>query len=184
MRPNRVSIRLTSALAIFSVVLFATSTWAASHQVLHSFQPVGLDVDYPTTGLIADGTGNLYGTGSGGAYDVGAVYELSPDGSGGWTEKVLYNFRNNGRDGTYPGASLVLDAAGNLYGTTSAGGIHCSTYGCGTAFELSPHQDGTWTEKVLHSFGNGTDGWGPGGNLILTLSRQSLRYDSGRWHSL
>ncbi len=67
--------------------------------------------------------------------------------------------------------SLIMDAAGNLYGMTTYGGIHgCWDYdqdaGCGTVFELSPKQDGGWTEKVLHSFGSGTDGAYPYGGLI------------------
>src|ERR1035438_3767949 len=72
-------------------------------------------------------------------------------------ETVLHSFNSNRVDGTTPVASLVLDAAGNLYGTTENGG----TYNQGTAFELSPTVGGGWTETVLHSFGNGTDGANP-----------------------
>ena len=100
---------------------------------------------------------------SGGAYNAGAVFELSPNESGGWTEKVLYSFQPNGRDGTSLEGGLVIDASGNLYGTTLQGGSH--SYG-GTAFELSPQQDGSWAETVLHSFGGGTDGFGPNSGLV------------------
>ncbi len=60
---------------------------------------------------------------------------MTPQAGGGWTEKVLYSFNDNGTDGDYPYAGLIFDAAGNLYGTTGEGG----TYGCGTVFELTPY---------------------------------------------
>ncbi len=62
MRPNRISIPFTSALAIFGLVLFATSARAASHQILHSFHPNGSDAAYSYAGLISDAAGNRYGT--------------------------------------------------------------------------------------------------------------------------
>ncbi len=122
----------------------------------------------PFAGLIFDRSGNLYGTTTyGGSSFGGTVFELSPDGSGGWTETVLHNFNQNGTDGAYPEAALVFDAAGNLYGTTSGGG----TYYYGTAFEMSPAGGGNWTETVLHSFNNdGTDGASPYAPLILDRS--------------
>src|ERR1022692_5336895 len=63
-------------------------------------------------------------------------------------EKVLHNFKYDGKDGIYPYASLISDAAGNLYGTTAGGGA----YDYGTVFQLEPGPNGTWTEIVLHSF--------------------------------
>ncbi|MGB8770724.1 MAG: choice-of-anchor tandem repeat GloVer-containing protein, partial [Candidatus Korobacteraceae bacterium] len=90
------------------------------------------------------------------------VYELTPNGSGGWTETVLYNF-GSGTDGSEPLASLIFDSAGNLYGTTNSGG----TYDYGTVFELTPNGSGGWTETVLHNFGSGTDGFWPEANLIF-----------------
>jgi uncharacterized repeat protein (TIGR03803 family) len=82
----------------------------------------------------------------------GTVFELSPRPRGVWTETVLYNF-GNGNDGINPNGSLIMDAAGNLYGTTNFGGIHDG----GTVFELSSKQGG-WRETVLYGFksdGNG-----------------------------
>ncbi len=156
-----------------------TSTWAATNwkeKVLHSFcsQPNCADGDYPTAGLIFDAAGNLYGTtyagGAYGAYGPGTVFELTPAAGGGWTEKVLHSFDNDCTDGASPYASLIFDAAGNLYGTTSRRRLlpACDAgEGCGTVFELTPTAGGGWTEKVLHSFGNGTDGANPDCDLIF-----------------
>jgi uncharacterized repeat protein (TIGR03803 family) len=125
-----------------------------SEKVLHSFGN-GNDAAEPEAGLILDSAGNLYGTaGDGGSDGQGAVFELSPAGDGSWSEKVLHNFRNNGTDGTFPTADLIMDTAGNLYSTTYDGGLH----GQGMVFELTPNADGGWTEKSLHSFGGGNDG--------------------------
>ncbi len=67
---------------------------------------------------------------------------------------MLYNFNNNGREASAPESNLIFDALGNLYGTSYAGGINpCFETGCGTVYELSPRQDGGWTQTVLHNFG-------------------------------
>jgi uncharacterized repeat protein (TIGR03803 family) len=88
-------------------------------------------------------------------YGKGTVFELAPKLGGGWTEKVLHVF-GNGSDGQLPSGSLVLDSAGNLYGTTTSGGAHLA----GTVFELSPRANGAWIEKILHNFNNnGPDGY-------------------------
>jgi uncharacterized repeat protein (TIGR03803 family) len=90
---------------------------------------------------------------------------LSPA-NGSWTFTVLHQF--TGKDGANPYASLLLDVAGNLYGTTWGGGNYrCNpTYGCGTAFKLAPGGGGQWTETVLHEF-NGNNGAYPNANLIF-----------------
>ena len=100
--------------------------------VLHSFIGGG-DGAYPEAGLIADMAGNLYGTTyGGGPGGQGTVFQLTPAG----TLYVLYSF-TGGSDGGRPGADLIADAAGNLYGTTSSGGATASCPGgCGTVFEL------------------------------------------------
>ena len=116
--------------------------------VLHSFPAVLNDGDQPQHGnLTLDQAGNMYGTTIfGGTYDRGMVFELSPSG-GEWTESVPHSFQPNGADGYEPEFGLILDPAGNLYGTTSAGG----TAEGGTVFELSP-SGGTWTENILYNF--------------------------------
>jgi hypothetical protein len=147
----------------------------------------------PEGGVIIDTAGNLYGTTGyggtgpctllGGPVGCGTVYELSPPAKEGdpWTEKVLYSFQG-GSDGNVPTGGLVFDKAGNLYGATLFGGGQGTTcdplYGgnCGTVFESSPPQQPgeDWTEKVLHSFGGGTDGAVPNGGLVL--DRQGAVY--------
>ncbi len=182
MRGKKFSNGFNAALAILTVALFATSLWASDEKVLHSFGNGTDGINGPNNwvsqgSLLMDAAGNLYGTttygGIHGCYDYyqdtgcGTVFKLSPSQDGSWTEKVLHSF-GNGTDGTYPYGGLIFDAAGNLYGTTSQGGIHsCDWMGCGTVFELSPNQDGSWTEKVLHSFGDGTDGAHPYASLIF-----------------
>ena len=119
--------------------------------VLASFN--GTDGASPAGGLIADAAGNLFGTTSaGGANSVGTVFEIKKiKGTYASTPIVLVSF--NGTDGSNPQASLLADAAGNLFGTTQAGGS-----GYGTVFEIKK-TNGTYasTPTVLVSF-NGTDG--------------------------
>jgi uncharacterized repeat protein (TIGR03803 family) len=132
--------------------------------VLHSFGPNGNDGLFPVAGLVLDATEKLYGTTQeGGTYGQGTVYQLTPKQDGAWAEHVIHSF--NGADGSQPWAgSLILDGAGNLYGTTLLGG----RYSSGTVFELTPNADGSWKESVLHSFQrNGKDGAEPFSALIF-----------------
>jgi uncharacterized repeat protein (TIGR03803 family) len=115
-----------------------------------------------------DREGNLYGAAGGGKYKVGIVFKLSrtsatPGGAEVWSEKILYNFGSISADGAYPGGGVILDSAGNLYGTTIAGGSGC---GCGVVFKLSPTASGTWKYTLLHTF-QGSDGAQPDANLTL-----------------
>jgi uncharacterized repeat protein (TIGR03803 family) len=140
--------------------------------VLYSFCSAAncSDGSEPGAGVIFDGTGNLYGTtGLGGALGWGVAFELIPTEIGVWKEKVLHHFRA-GADGADPFAGLIFDAAGNLYGTTSAGG-NCKIAGpgCGVIFKLTPAPTGVWREKILHRF-EGRDGWGPTAGLIFDAS--------------
>jgi uncharacterized repeat protein (TIGR03803 family) len=125
----------------------------------------GSDGSIPADGLINDGKGNFYGiTWSGGTNNTGTVFELSPDGKGGWLESVLYSFGVFGSgDCETPVEPPVFDGHGNIYGTTESGGT--GNFGC--VFELSPASGGGWTERVLYSFTGGADGNGPWGSLIM-----------------
>ena len=177
-----------------------------SFKTIYSFTGANAsDGAAPYGGLVVDALGNLYGTTTLGGSNAsachpvkgpagcGTVFEISPSGGGSWTESVLYRFTSdstiNGNTGTtcYDGAipygGVALGANGNLFGTTSVGGVN----GLGTVFEvlqpsstnpLPPVQDqpcfssnGLWTEVPLHSFdgnasGNG-DGANPEGGLVL-----------------
>jgi uncharacterized repeat protein (TIGR03803 family) len=129
--------------------------------VLYSFSGAP-DGAQPMAGLISDAAGNLYGTTEvGGTFNVGVVFKLDNSGN----ETVLHNF-TGGTDGGYPLASLIQDSAGNLYGTTSYGGISCifSGIGCGVAFKLDTT---TGNVTVLHAFTGGADGAFPGGRLFM-----------------
>jgi hypothetical protein len=116
----------------------------------------------PMAGVVFDSKGNLYGTGSEGGNNQGIAFELD-NSKGDWIESDLYDFcsENNCHDGATPLAPLVFDSAGNLYGTTSAGGSGCSfDFSCGVVFRLRPTAYG-WDETVLHSFQGKPDGSGP-----------------------
>ncbi len=121
---------------------------------LHDFSPHGHDGTFPRSGIIFDKLGNAYGTTTGGGlYGNGTVFQLSPLPGGGWKENILHNFHDT--DGWQPTPGLVMDSAGNLYGTTGFGGLSsaCNS-GCGVAFEVSPTPQGGWKEKVIFNFSN------------------------------
>lgn len=158
-----------------------TGAQSSPEQVLYTFQ--GNDGANPIGNLIFDSSGNLYGVteygGTGNCHPqnvvfpgCGTVYKLNPNESGGWTYTTLYNFQG-GNDGEYPNAGLILDNAGNLYGTTLSGGTGVPSdcgleQQCGTVFELSPN-GASWTETVLYSFQGGTaDGAEPVGLIFDT----------------
>lgn len=147
------------------------ATWVES--ILHVFGPIP-DGNTPEANLVFDSAGNLYGTTqlggefSCGGSGCGTVFELTPA-VGGWTENVIYSF--DGDDGENPVASVVLDAAGNVYGTTSVGGdARCGeSTGCGTVFRLTPESGGQWTETFFKLPG-GSGGANPVAQLTLDAS--------------
>jgi len=136
---------------------------AATYTRLYDFTG-GADGGDPATQMTFDVSGNAYGTtAAGGAYGLGTVFMLTPSGQ----QSVLYSF-TGGADGSDPHGGVTLDSAGNLYGTTVAGGSAgiCAGDGCGVVFELTP-TGGTWTETTLYSFKGGKDGFGPGSGLVF-----------------
>jgi uncharacterized repeat protein (TIGR03803 family) len=147
---------VSNAGAVFQLHKTLAGVWIEN--VLYTFSGLS-DGGAPHSGVIFDGAGNLYGTTSaGGGANMGTVFELSPNGVGGWTESVIYSF--SGADGADPEARLLIDPSGNLYGTTASGG----SANKGTVFELLP-SGGGWVEAILHDF-SGADGATPRAELI------------------
>ncbi len=150
---------------VFELTPFGVGRWRET--ILHTFG-TGSDGAEPNAGVILDGSGNLYGTTAGGGVytgggnSCGTVFELSPASGGAWEENILYSFAG-GSDACGPYAAVVFDTAGNLYGTTAAGGTEDS----GAVFELTPQANGGWSEKVIHTFGAPGDGYEPSASLIL-----------------
>jgi uncharacterized repeat protein (TIGR03803 family) len=143
---------------VFELTPARTGEWG--FKTLYSFQgaPDGV---FPYGALLFDAAGNLYGTTYyGGTNGLGAVYRLSRGGGGEWNETVLYSFRA-GNDGNSSISNLVSDATGNLYGTTSEGGL-----GSGTIFKLTPGQNGTWSESIPHRFQDSPDGAFPYAGMV------------------
>ncbi len=147
--------RISIAVLLLGLLsLVAVSAGAQTFTVVHSFGD-GSDGVNPYAGLAINAAGTLYGvTWGGGTYGAGTVFEVNTSGK----ENVLYNF-TGGSDGGNPYSALILDKAGNLYGTTCYGGAD----GDGTVFELSKGGK----ETVLHSFEGGSDGANPEGRLTI-----------------
>ncbi len=123
----------------------------------------GYDVEYggfnPSSGVIFDPDGNIYGTTySGGLYNAGTAFQLVRT-ENGWFENVLDNFPFST---AYPSSGLTLDSAGNLYGTSVSGG----SYGHGRVYQLV-HTGEVWTDNTIYSFQGGNDGAYPQGGLIF-----------------
>jgi uncharacterized repeat protein (TIGR03803 family) len=153
-----------AGVAIFAVMaILANAAWAGAGQVIFSFEG-DEGGEYPSTELVVDGAGYLYGTSVlGGDYGAGTVFSLWRSGST-WIHTVLYSFRG-GLDGGQPYGGVTLDAQGNLYGTAVVGGTGgaCED-GCGVAYKLTK-SGSTYSHSVLHNFTGGADGSGPGQGL-------------------
>jgi len=151
---------------VFALTPPAAGKAVWTKRAIHSFTG-GDDGGRPYAGVVMDAAGDLYGTTlSGGPANDGTVFKLAPPASGktAWTESVLHSFAG-GKDGATPYAPVTFDQAGNVYGSTSAGGTH----NAGTIFMLTPPAagGGDWTETILYNFTGGADGKWPGGALIL-----------------
>jgi uncharacterized repeat protein (TIGR03803 family) len=150
------------ALGVVLMLIAAHSAPAQTLSTIYSFTGAP-DGSSPEGRLVQDSTGHFYGTTSlGGAAGYGTIFKLDAMGK----ETVLYSFAG-GADCATPIAGLVVDAAGNIYGTTELGGgkggSGCAGLGCGTVFKLSA----TGVETVLHRFTGGTDGAVPLGSVTL-----------------
>ncbi|MDA8349107.1 MAG: hypothetical protein M0038_09965 [Pseudomonadota bacterium] len=151
----------------FSGIVFEIFAGTHKEKTLHRFAG-----GPPDGNLIIDRKGDLFGTtqwgggfcnagGSPGtdAMGCGVVFEIA---AGTSKETIVYRFKG-GRDGMEPDG-LVMDSAGNLYGTTSSGGSGCGRYGCGTVFEIP---SGTRKKRTLYRFKGGRDGATPEGPLVM-----------------
>jgi len=168
-----------AALLVVIVVtlVFAPGAWAATkYKTLYVFQG-GNDGRSPQQGLTLDNAGNLYGTtllggGAGcGGKGCGTVFKLAPNSDGSWSESLLYIFRDNNGG---PAAALILDPAGNLFGTTY--GVQ---WAWGSVFQLEPNLDGSWTESTIWLPKTIDDGYGS--NSKLTMDDGGSLYWQTEW---
>ncbi len=172
------TVRLLVGAVMMLVLTTANASAEWKEKVLYSFQG-GSDGSIPAGAVVFDTSGNLYGaTTQGGSTcpppGCGTVFEISPPAhkGGAWTETVLYGF--DGTEGSYPAGSVIIDASGNLYGTTAYGGsgtciLQSFNVGCGVLYKLSPptQKGGQWTYAVLYNFQGGNDGLFPWGDLVF-----------------
>jgi uncharacterized repeat protein (TIGR03803 family) len=176
-------------LAILTAALIGPPAWGQTFKILHSFGNTG-DGYVPLAGQVFDAQGNLYGVTNLGGTDgcrsegCGTVYQLKPNSDGTWTETVIHSF--DGNDGAFPWASPILDAQGNLDGST-----YGESYYPDFVYQLVKGSDGTWTESILHQFSGSGDGSDPGeltldasGNVYGTTSGGVGLYDTGTVFSL
>ena len=183
------NIKQTSARSLLLTILAASlvvpCAWGQTFKVLHSFGSTG-DGYVPLAGQVFDAQGNLYGvTNLGGlqggcrSEGCGTVYQLKPNSDGTWAEAVIHAF--DGSHGAYPWASPILDAQGNLDGSTWG-----ESYYPDSVYQLVKGSDGTWTESILHQFSGSGDGSDPGeltldasGNIYGTTAGGISLYDTG-----
>ena len=160
------------------------SGWILS--TLYTFRG-GSDGANPQARVVFGPDGALYGTTTYGGAGLGTVFRLRPPASVcrsvqcPWNETVLYRFAG-GNDGAGPAyGDLAFDSAGNIYGTTAAGGMGCGPYGgCGVVFKLT-QSGGAWTETVLFAFEHG-NGQTPYSGVVFDSAEQPLRHTCLRWN--
>ncbi len=180
---------LIVAVAATLMLLAASALARDSETILYTFTG-GSDGAVGAQHLVADSAGNLYGTTVGGGNKstkcavytgvdgCGVVFKLTPTVQGPWKETVLHTF-TGGADGGVPEGGVILDSAGNLYGTAYFGGdekpevchaVGNHAAGCGVVYELTPTAHGPWQETVLHTFTGAPDGQNPWDQLTFDSS--------------
>jgi hypothetical protein len=201
---DRAARNVILAIAV-TLLLVASALAEDTETVLHTFTG-NRDGAVGGIQLVADSAGNLYGTTFGGGNKsascepytgvpgCGVVFKLTRDAHGDWKETVLHTF-TGGKDGAIAAGGVILDSAGNLYGTASFGGnkklANCrleNVPGCGVVFKLTRDVHGDWKETVLHTFTGGKDGREPwagltfdkAGNLYGTTTRGGDTHCKGR----
>jgi len=143
--------------------------WAEN--ILHSFPAHGSGFEASGGtggGATLDANGNVYGTTYEDGRRLGSVFELSPPTQGSqWTYQDIYAFKTVA-DGFEPTDGVVFDSRGDLFGTTSSGGVQgCFGVGCGTVFRLHRRIDGTWAHSILYAFKGLGDGGTPAAGVIV-----------------
>ncbi len=155
---------------------------------LHTFTGQPSDGAYPSSGLFRDASGNLFGsTFQGGVANSGTIFELTPGAGGTWTYNQIYQFGSStNTDGSSPYGPLTIDSAGNIYGTTQAGGL----YNDGAVYRVSP-SNGAWTDSLLYNFtldfGQSPEPYGvvlaPNGHLYGVIRiRQRVQVHGSEWN--
>jgi len=145
---------------VFKLARGSGGVW--QEETLYSFGANPGDATGANQSVVIDSSGNIWGTiYVGGAYGLGAIYELTPNSIGGWTETIIHSFAG-GSDGAYPQCTLTFDANGNLYGTVGYEGPS----GDGYVYELSPASGGGWTMTMIYDLA-GVEGRGAYGKLTF-----------------
>jgi uncharacterized repeat protein (TIGR03803 family) len=150
----------------------AGNLYGTNIEVVYELSPAGGDWTEQTiynvgsyAPLTIDSAGNIFGVTSGPSAHT--VFELSPNGKGGWNPAILHTFCGIPKDGCSPKGPLVFDGAGNIYGTTTSGGVK----NLGTVYKLSPVTEGknkgTWTEKILYTFQGGKNAEYPEAGIVF-----------------
>jgi uncharacterized repeat protein (TIGR03803 family) len=148
--------------SVYELTPNANGTW--TEKVLYLFpNQEGYD---PGSRLALDSKGNVYGTLTRGGFNSGEVFELIPQSNGTWKESVLYGFTGSNGDGNSPYGGVVLDAKGNIYGTTEKGGT--SNYG--TVYKLTPNGSGGFSETIIYNFTQQGDGGFPLAPLTISAA--------------
>jgi uncharacterized repeat protein (TIGR03803 family) len=148
---------------VFELIRHPDGSWTES--TLYQFAGPPGDGANPSSGVVFDSAGNLYGlTLAGGSnhceyYGCGIAYKLTPDGKGNWKESVLFNFARGSGFAVIPSAGLLVDGD-RVVGTTVQGGD-----GVGTVFVLNQPKHGEWKQDVVHRFYDNLDGSAPLGQL-------------------
>lgn len=167
---------------VFRLAPNSNGSWTET--ILYSFTGAA-DGGYPYSSLVFDSHGALYGTTYNGGDmtdcngGCGVVFKLEPHADGTWTESVLHTFV--GTDGENPLGPLTFDPHGNLYGTTSDGGVsggNCWN-GCGFIFEMSAKSGGTWDYNIIYSFQGTFDAGNPQSQLVF--DKEGNLYGTAGW---
>jgi uncharacterized repeat protein (TIGR03803 family) len=154
---NKKSAAWAATLSMLAVGVAPAALAGTAEKVLYTF--ASGYANEPTGGVVKDAAGNLYGsTEFGGNAGEGVIFQLSPNGKGGWTYHPILTF--NGNNGAFPQGRLTFDSQGNIYGTTIGFG------GMGDVFELSPGQNG-WTITKTYQFTGQADGFDANAGVTL-----------------